>query len=109
MRNGGAVHHNIIKGRRGVLKIDKKREMADIGSQMPAISRFWANQRFLNVRREGEARKHYMIVIAVSRQRRRKIGCSCTCCVQEAIVICFKETRIQSDNDLIRVSLIRVF
>lgn len=31
----------IIKGRRGVLKIDKKREMADIGSQMPAISRFW--------------------------------------------------------------------
>ena len=32
--------------------------MADIGSQMPAISRFWVNQRFLNVRREGEARKH---------------------------------------------------
>lgn len=49
----------IVKGRRGVLKIDKKREMADIGSQMPAISRFWVNQRFLNVRREGEARKYY--------------------------------------------------
>lgn len=26
---------------------------------MPAISRFWVNQRFLNVRREGEARKYY--------------------------------------------------